>query len=186
MNVNLNAWWYLCRIGILWVGEAVGVLVLVHFIPGLSVTSFEAALLFVGTLALINALLWPLLSRLLLPALMYTFGISALLLNGFAVWLASILDVGVTADGWAALLLTPIGLAAVNVVLSTLLVGDDDVWYYRSMLRRHLKKHGYCVATDVPGLMFLEIDGLAGPVLRAAIKKGHMPTLARWLEREAT
>ena len=51
MNANLNAWWYLCRIGILWVGEAADVLVPIHFIRGLNVESFGTALLFVGTLA---------------------------------------------------------------------------------------------------------------------------------------
>ncbi|MGZ4892075.1 MAG: phage holin family protein, partial [Halobacteriota archaeon] len=182
MNGNLSAWRYVYRTCIIWVGEAVGVLVLIHVIPGLNVDSFQAALLFVGTIALINAVLWPLLSRLLLPLLMYTFGIGALLLNAFAVWLASVLDAGVSIDSWGALLLTPIGLAAINVVLSTLLTSDDDAWYYRNVLRRYVKRRGHYVATDVPGVVFLEIDGLAEPVLRAAIKGGYMPTLAGWLE----
>ena len=33
-----------------------------------------------------------------------------------------------------------------------------------------------------PGVIFLEIDGLAGPIFERAIQHGHMPTLARWLE----
>src|SRR4051794_27072132 len=31
------------------------------------------------------------------------------------------------------------------------------------------------------GVLFLEIDGLAEPVLRRALARGTMPTLARWL-----
>jgi hypothetical protein len=34
----------------------------------------------------------------------------------------------------------------------------------------------------VPGFVFLEIDGLAAPVLRNAIRAGYAPNLARWLE----
>jgi hypothetical protein len=34
----------------------------------------------------------------------------------------------------------------------------------------------------VPGILFLEIDGLALPVLQRAMRDGHAPTMARWLE----
>ena len=33
----------------------------------------------------------------------------------------------------------------------------------------------------MPGIIFLEIDGLAGPVLRRAMRDGNTPVLARWL-----
>src|SRR5204862_3613329 len=33
----------------------------------------------------------------------------------------------------------------------------------------------------VPGIIFLEIDGLALPVLRRAMRDGNAPTMARWL-----
>ena len=36
--------------------------------------------------------------------------------------------------------------------------------------------------TDTPGIVFLEIDGLALPVLQRAMRDGHAPTMARWLE----
>src|SRR5262249_12907587 len=35
--------------------------------------------------------------------------------------------------------------------------------------------------TDVPGIVFLEIDGLALPVLQLAIRDGSAPTIGRWL-----
>ena len=35
--------------------------------------------------------------------------------------------------------------------------------------------------TDVPGIIYLEIDGLARPVLQRAIRDGHAPEMARWL-----
>ena len=33
----------------------------------------------------------------------------------------------------------------------------------------------------MPGVIFLEIDGLAGPVLRRAMRDGNTPVMARWL-----
>ena len=37
--------------------------------------------------------------------------------------------------------------------------------------------------TDVPGIVFLEIDGLALPVLRRAMRDGNAPEMASWIER---
>ena len=35
--------------------------------------------------------------------------------------------------------------------------------------------------TDVPGVIYLEIDGLARPVLQRAMRDGHAPEMARWV-----
>ena len=38
--------------------------------------------------------------------------------------------------------------------------------------------------TDMPGIIFLEIDGLALPVLRHAMRDGSAPTMARWIAND--
>ncbi len=38
------------------------------------------------------------------------------------------------------------------------------------------------VETDVPGVIFLEIDGLAEPVLEMALEGGYLPTLKEWID----
>ena len=38
--------------------------------------------------------------------------------------------------------------------------------------------------TDVPGIIFLEIDGLALPILRDAMRDGSAPNMARWIADE--
>ena len=38
--------------------------------------------------------------------------------------------------------------------------------------------------TDVPGIVFLEIDGLALPVLRDAMRDGNAPNMARWVAED--
>jgi hypothetical protein len=50
-------------------------------------------------------------------------------------------------------------------------------------VRRSARRERKPVVTDVPGVLFLEVDGLAEPVLRAALDAGHMPHLSSWLER---
>ena len=47
--------------------------------------------------------------------------------------------------------------------------------------QRIARRSGERVVTDEPGIVFLEIDGLALPVLQRAMRDGHAPTMARWL-----
>jgi len=66
--------YYFFRTSIVWAGEAFGLLLLVNFILGLSVNSFETALAAVVIFGLLNAIFWPILSRLTFPFLVYTVG----------------------------------------------------------------------------------------------------------------
>ena len=61
-------------------------------------------------------------------------------------------------------------------------VNDDDTYSLR-VIRRIARRQGGTVSTDAPGILFLEIDGLARPVLQRAIRDGNAPQMASWLER---
>ena len=58
---------------------------------------------------------------------------------------------------------------------------DDDDAYTLQVARRVARRAGRPEVTDAPGFLFLEIDGLALPVLRRAIRDGNTPNMARWL-----
>ena len=49
------------------------------------------------------------------------------------------------------------------------------------VVQRIARRQGGATATDVPGIIFLEIDGLALPVLRRAMRDGNAPNMARWV-----
>ena len=78
--------------------------------------------------------------------------------------------------GWA--LLAALVVAAVSVVLAVLL-GSDDMGSIRTS-HRIAKRQGIIASTDVPGIVYLEIDGLAKPVLQRAMRDGNAPNMARW------
>ena len=78
--------------------------------------------------------------------------------------------------GWA--LLAAFVVAAVSVVLAVLL-GSDDMGSIR-IAHRIAKRQGIIASTDVPGIIYLEIDGLAKPVLQRAMRDGNAPNMARW------
>src|SRR6185436_425822 len=112
------------------------------------------------------------------------------LATGVALMVAAGLLPGVSIDSfWGALLVAVIAaalnavippvVAAVSVVLDVFL-GSDDTYSVR-LAQRIGRRQGIIAATDVPGIVFLEIDGLALPVLRRAMRDGNAPNMARWL-----
>jgi uncharacterized membrane protein YvlD (DUF360 family) len=87
-----------------WVGEAVGVTLFAHLIPGLSLNSFAAAFAFVVVLGIANAILWPILTQSTLRFLTYALGIGALLLNALLIWLTGKPVPGASVEGLALVL----------------------------------------------------------------------------------
>jgi len=171
---------FLVRTFILWIGEILGFILIADLSIGLSIASWETAFIVVSILGIINALFWPLLSRIFLPFLVYTLGIGSLIINAFLLWLISTFIPGITISGWA-YLFTPLGMTFITTLLSILLTLDDDASYYRTVLRRNIKNKNL-KPKDYPGIIFLEIDGLSEAILKEALEKGHMPTLARWIK----
>ena len=75
-----------------------------------------------------------------------------------------------------------LGMTGITLILSSLLTIDDDTTWRRNQVKRRMKRVAKPQPTDVPGVFFLEIDGLARPILEKAMREGYMPTLAGWLE----
>lgn len=167
---------------IILVGEIIGFLLIANANLGLTVTSWKTAVIVVIVLALINALTWPILTRLFLPFLVYTFGIGTLLMNGFLIYLISLITPGLTING-PALALTPIGMALISTILSAALTLDSESSYYRTVVRDYINRR-HPNTKNYPGMIILEIDGLAREIFEEAMLKGYMPTLSKWVRRE--
>ncbi|MGO9792974.1 MAG: alkaline phosphatase family protein, partial [Solirubrobacteraceae bacterium] len=74
-------------------------------------------------------------------------------------------------------------IAAAMIVVEVIVGANDDHIYSLRVIRRIARRQGNQVKTDLPGIIFLEIDGLALPVLQRAMRDGNTPELARWVER---
>ena len=138
MKINNKFFVFIGRGLIIWLSEALGLILLTYLDIGLSVNSLETAIIVIGIVGLINALFWPILSRILLPFMVFTVGIGSLLINGLVIWLVSEIIPGIIIEG-GALFLVPLGLALINTLVSAILTADDDASYYRTVLRNNLK-----------------------------------------------
>ena len=165
---------------------AAALIALAAVLPGVELRRTWAALAAVALIGLVNTLVWPLLVRLALPFTVFTLGLGTLLLNGGVVVLVSAALPEFQVDGLLSGTIVAVGLTAAVTALSALLaLDDDDRRFAAGAVRRARRVHGEVAASDVPGVLFLEIDGLAHEVLRRALRDGDAPTLARWL-REGT
>ena len=162
-----------------WFATGVALMVAAWVLPGVDVRSFWGALLVAVIVSALNAVIPPVLAALRLP-LTLVLGFLLVLIADAAILLATdaLTDGILTVDnfGWA--LLASLVVAAVSVVLAVLL-GSDDMSSIR-IAHRIARRQGIIASTDVPGIVYLEIDGLALPVLRRAMRDGNAPNMARW------
>lgn len=159
--------------------DGLALVVLSAILPGVETLSFGAAVLVAGAMALINAVLWPVLTRLALPLTIITFGLASLALSAGAVSLAFYWVEGETPPLGADLAMA-FGLGLVSMLVAPLLDVDGDALHLR-VVRRRWRRARRDNHTTVPGVIMFEIDGLGEAVLREAVRDGHTPTIARWL-----
>lgn len=170
------------RILLIWAIESLALFLMSLILDGFQLNGFGAAVIAAALIGLLNALLWPILSYIILPFAVLTLGIAALILNGVIIYLAGELATSFEVASVGTAIWIALGLTAVNAIASSLLTIDDDNSYYRNVVKRRAKKIAKPEETDVPGIIFLEIDGLAKPVLEKAMAAGYAPTMKRWLE----
>ena len=159
--------------------DALALVAMTALLSSTNTLSLRAALLVAAAMALINAVLWPLIMRLALPLTIITFGLGSLVLSSGTVALAFWWVDGKTPSFWVDLAIA-FGLALVSMLVAPLLDVDGDAMHMR-VVRRRVGGRGRRQPSDVPGVILFEIDGLGEGVLREALRDGHVPTIARWL-----
>jgi uncharacterized membrane protein YvlD (DUF360 family) len=170
------------RVLLLLLVEGLVILALAAILPGVATPSFGAAVLVAATMALINALLWPIVIRIALPLTIITFGLGSLVLSAGTVALGFYVVDGTSIPIGGDLVIA-FGMALVSMLIAPLLDVDGDAQHLR-VVRRRVRRGRRDNHTDVPGVILFEIDGLGETVLREAVRDGHVPTIARWCSED--
>jgi uncharacterized membrane protein YvlD (DUF360 family) len=168
-----------------WVISALALLAAASIVSGAHIGSFRGALLVAAIVAVLNALLPPVIASLRLPFTLVLGFLLVLAADAAILLLAdSLTDGAILLDSFWAALLVALVAAAVSVVLQVMVGANDDDTYTLQVIQRLARRSGERVESERPGIIFLEIDGLAGPVLRRAMRDGNAPTMARWLAED--
>ena len=161
------------------IGNVLGIYLISFLGLGVQVHQFDDIILLVLFISLVNSILWPILTRIAMPFLVFTFGFGTLILNGCLLnFFAPLFEIQIQG---LAIVLAPIAMAAVTTILSAIITIDDDSSYYRVVLKDAEKKRKTEIK-DYPGVIIVEIDGLAHEVLCEAVEKGHMPTVKEMID----
>jgi uncharacterized membrane protein YvlD (DUF360 family) len=170
------------RLVVAWLLSSAALLFAAWVVPGVSIHGRGGALLAAAVIAVLNAVLPPLLAALRLPYTLLFGFLLVLVLDALMFELASRITDAVSVDSFWSALLAAFVASAASVVLDPIFRTNDDETYMLRVTQRIARRTGGQTRTDEPGIVFLEIDGLALPVLRRAMRDGSAPELARWLE----
>ncbi|PLC54475.1 hypothetical protein CR155_06770 [Pollutimonas nitritireducens] len=107
---------------LVWILNAVALLVVAYLLPGITVASFGSALIAALVLGLLNTLVKPLLILLTLPITIVTLGLFLLVLNALVFWFAGSVLKGFQVSGFWWALLGALIYSVVSGLLSRLLV----------------------------------------------------------------
>ena len=172
------------RLIVSWVLTAIAVGVTAAILPGVDVADAGGAFLVALVVAALNAVLPPLLAALRLPLTLVFGFLLALVVSALLLQFAADILESFTVDSFWWALLAALVLAAISVVLEVVFSANDDDTYTLRVVQRIARRQGGATRTDAPGIIFLEIDGLALPVLRRAMRDGNAPNMARWLSED--
>jgi putative membrane protein len=106
---------------LVWILNAVALLIVAYVLPGISVASFGSALIAALVLGLLNTLVKPVLILLTLPITIVTLGLFLLVLNALVFWLAGSILKGFQVNGFWWALLGALVYSIVSGLLSRLL-----------------------------------------------------------------
>lgn len=107
---------------LVWILNAVALLVVAYVLPGISVASFGSAMVAALVLGLLNTLVKPVLVVLTLPITLVTLGLFLLVLNALLFWFAGSVLKGFSVDGFGWALLGALVYSIVAGLLAGLLV----------------------------------------------------------------
>ncbi|WP_419667804.1 phage holin family protein [Streptomyces sp. 2-1] len=177
-----------------WAVSTVTMLALAGILPDFRIQSADGdsatriavtAALGAGAFGILSSVVWPLLVRalLLVPALVL--GLLVFFLNGSLLWLAlRIIPSGESeAAPETAVVVAAVMSAVASATGGALAVRDDDAYrrrLYRLSDRRRAELEPGS-GPSIPGVVFLQLDGVGHDVLLEAVGRGLMPTVAAWL-----
>jgi len=164
---------------------AASVFIAAGILPRFSVGGFWQALGAALVIGLLNAVLAPIVAAIRLPYTVATSFLLVLLLDVFVLRATDALtDGAIVVGGFGAALVAALVISAISTALEVVLGANDDEAYSLRVIHRVAGRSGERVETDVPGIIYLEIDGLSKPVLQRAMRDGNAPQMARWLAED--
>jgi uncharacterized membrane protein YvlD (DUF360 family) len=162
------------------VASAIAFALAVWLTPGVSAATDPSVLAAVVLLGIVEVAVRPLLLAVALPIGLIAVALLGLLFRvaAFAIVLPA---TGFQVDDFLATIIASFIYGAVLTALSGLIGMSDEDSFSARVVAQVIRDEEAAPRTEVPGVLMIQIDGLAAPLLRAQVRAGNLPTLSRWV-----
>src|SRR4051794_21770255 len=148
--------------------------------PRLTVDGVGGAVIAVILIALFNAAIRPVALALAAPVSLILVAVLVLVLQVVAFLVVAQWAPGVHVDAFGTAVIASFICAIFNTILTAILGVDSGGSYYGLLVQRLLVARS-TGQTDKPGLVIIQIDGLAHPILAGRMRAGSVNTMANWV-----
>jgi uncharacterized membrane protein YvlD (DUF360 family) len=151
-----------------------------ELLPRMTIDRPIDAVLAVIFMALFNAIVRPVVLALAAPVSLILVAVLVLVLQVVAFLVVAQLAPGVHVDAFGTALIGSFIYAIITTILTAILGVDSGGSYYGMLVQRLMvqRSTGH---SDKPGLVIIQIDGLAHPILAGRMRAGSVNTLANWV-----
>src|SRR4051812_3713398 len=148
--------------------------------PGVRIDTILSGVLAVFLVGLFNALIRPVLLLFVAPRSLILTTIVVLILQVVDFYVIATISPGVHVDRISTAIIASFVYAAINTALTAILGIDAGGSYYATLVQSLRAKTG-AVPSDKPGVVIIQIDGLAHPIIAARIRAGSVTTMSSWV-----
>jgi uncharacterized membrane protein YvlD (DUF360 family) len=149
-------------------------------LPNLTIARFTDGVVAVIFMAVLNALVRPVILAFVAPRSLILTGISVLVIQGLVFMIAANVVPGMEVAGFVSALLASFVYAIVNTAFTAILGIDSGDSFYGLLIQRLLVTRA-AAKSEQPGVVIIQIDGLAHPILAGRIRAGSVNTMAGWV-----
>jgi uncharacterized membrane protein YvlD (DUF360 family) len=157
---------------------AVAFLITAYILPGMEVDGFSSAFIAVILIAAFNAVVRSFVLVLVAHFSLFLTGVLVLIFQVIVFLLVSELLPGVEVAGFATAFVGSLLYAIIDTLLTSLFNVDQSDTYYGLLVRALLSKTAAVHDASQPGLVIVQIDGLAYPILAGRIRAGSVNIMA--------
>ena len=168
------------RLVITFVVATISFLATAWILPRMTIDRPLDAALAVIFIALFNAAVRPVVLALAAPVSLILVAVLVLVLQVLSFLVVAQWAPGVHVDSFGTALIGSFIYAIINTVLTAVLGIDRDGSYYGLLVQRLMVKRAVG-HSDKPGLVIIQIDGLAHPILAGRMRAGSVNTMANWV-----
>ena len=154
-------------------------------LPGITLRDIPSGVLAAFALAAMRTLLRPALVAFVSQVSIAVASIVTVLAQALAFWLIAQVE-WIAVDTPVDALVGSVIFSVVNALVNAVLWTGDDHSFFGTLVRQlEARRRKSDIIGGPPGVVFIQIDGLAHPILEDHLRAGRTPNLGRWLSSGA-